>query len=325
VLLLTREDVTKLLEVDDAIEAVRTSFEELRTGKVEALRSFLDVSQYDGIFLAMSAHVKGVKGMGLKVVTAYKENGKRFGLPTIFSTLLLYNPASGEPLAVMDGAHLTAMRTAAGSALATQYLSRPDSHALGIIGTGVQGRTHLAAILRVRDITKVLAYDVDPSGLREFIDEMSTKLSIGIAEVDNPRQLVEESDVIVTSTTSAVPVFKGEWLRKGTHINSVMSITPTMRELDDLTISESRIVVDDVVPALREAGDIIEPLQRGLISEDDISSLADVIAGRKEGRKNSEEITIFKSVGVPSHDVCVALKIYQKAMASGAGNFVSMQ
>src|SRR5207247_11033499 len=140
--------------------------------------------------------------------------------------------AADEPLAGMDGAQLTAIRTAAGSALATQYLSRPDSHALGIIGTGVQGRTHLAAILRVRDITKVLAYDVDHSGLRKFIDEMSTKLSIGIAEVDNPRQLVEESDVIVTSTTSAVPVFKGEWLRKGTHINSVMSITPAMRELD---------------------------------------------------------------------------------------------
>ena len=273
----------------------------------------------------MSSHVRGVGGVGLKVVTAYKENMVRFGLPSILATLFLFKPTTGELVAVMDGSHLTAMRTAAGSALATRYLSRPDSRSLGIIGAGVQARTHLAAIAKVRDLKSVLVYGPDPVRVRAFVDDFSTEPSLNVSEARSARQVVEESDILVTATTSGTPVFKGEWLRQGTHINSIMSIRPTMRELDDRTISLSRIVVDDVESVLHEAGDIIQPIERGMISRDDICSLGDIIIGRREGRRDSEEITLFKSVGVPSHDVCVASLVYEKATKSGVGLSLKMQ
>jgi len=324
VLLLTGEDVRQLLGVDDALEAVTISFEALSAGNVESWRSFLDMSQHGGTLLAMSAQVKGLGGAGLKVIAVYKDNMAKFGLPSAQATILLFKPSTGELLAMMDGSHLTAMRTAAGSALATKHLSRLDSHTLGIIGTGAQGRTHVLAISRVREIKRILAYDSDRSRMASFVGNLSRDVHSEIREAESPKQLVRESDIIVTATTSPVPVFDGEWLRKGTHINSIMSITPTMRELDDRTVSMSRIVVDDFESAMREAGDIIQPIAGKLISPKDIDSLGDVISGKRPGRTNEDEVTVFKSVGVPSHDVCAALKVYDKATRLHVGRSFMM-
>ena len=323
-LTLTNDDVKSLLTVKDAIEAVEQSFREVASGRVKMNRSYIDITHHEGTYLSMASYLQGANKLGIKIVTAYKNNPSRFNLPTIMATVILYRPETGERIAMMDGAHITSMRTGAASALATEHLAREDSHKVGIIGTGIQGRTHLAAICQVRKITECAAYDIDTTSCRRFVSDMTKQLGVPITAVQNPQEVVRRSDIIVTATTSSTPVVKGEWLREGSHLNSIMSISPTMRELDDQVIKSSKIVVDDLETALKESGDLVMPIASGVISRDDIyAELGDIVIGRKKGRTNEKEITLFKSVGLPSHDVCVASKVYEKAVAAGFSDKIS--
>jgi alanine dehydrogenase len=317
-LTLSNDNVKSLLTVKDAIEAVEQSFREVASGRVKMNRSLIDITQHDGTYLSMASYLQGANKLGIKIVTAYKNNPSRFNLPTVMATVLLFRPETGEPVSIMDGAHITSMRTGAASALATKHLAREDSHSVGIIGTGIQGRTHLTSICQVRKVTECTAYDIDTASCQRFVSEMTQQLGIPITASKNAEEVVTRSDIIVTATTSSTPVVKGEWLREGTHINSIMSISPAMRELDDRAIKSSKIVVDDIETALKESGDLVMPIASGLISREDIyAELGDIVIGRKKGRTNEKEITLFKSVGLPSHDVCVASKVYEKAVAGG--------
>jgi len=233
---------------------------------------------------------------------------------------LLNDPATGELLALMDGILLTAMRTGATSALATKYLSRKDSETLGIIGAGAQAPFQAEAISKVRSIHKILVYDKDQKIAGHFSEAVSKSLQIPVHAMASPQKVVVGSDILVTVTTSTTPVFDGHDLKKGTHINAVGAYTPEMRELDDVTVRRSKIVVDTYEGCMAEAGDLLIPIRDGKFSKENIhADLGEIVLGQKPARTREDEITLFESVGFALEDLMVATLAYKKAGEQGVG------
>jgi ornithine cyclodeaminase/alanine dehydrogenase len=327
-LLLTRKDVQSVLTMKDAIAAVEEGLRQLALGKVMMpQRTAIRISDFHGLHLGMPAYVGSAEGAGalaLKVVTVYPDNPSQHGLPTTIGTLLLNDPRTGALVAIMDAGFLTAMRTGAVSGVATKYLAREDARSAGIFGAGVQARTQLMALCEARPIERAVVYDLMPEARDRYATEMSAQLSIDIETTGDPRDCVA-SDVIVTASSSATPVFEGSWLAPGTHINGVGSHSPAARELDTETLRRAKVVADHVPACLAEAGDLITPIQEGAYSEDSIhSSLGEIVAGLKPGRESAGEITLFKSVGLAVQDAATAARVYELAQDAGVGTQIEI-
>jgi ornithine cyclodeaminase/alanine dehydrogenase len=272
----------------------------------------------------MPAYLEEMNALGIKVVSVYPDNPK-LGLPTILGVVLLTEPKSGELLAVMDGAYLTAVRTGAASGVATKHLARKDADEVGIIGTGVQGKKQVAAVCEVRPIKKVKAYDVLPDKCKLFCSEVSKELGVKVVQVGSARDAVSGSDIVLTASTSKTPVVEGEWLEEGTHVNAIGSHTPDARELDATAVKRAKLVVDSKEAALKEAGDLIIPISQGLLSQDHIfAELGEVVTGKKPGRENESEITLFKSQGLAIQDISTARRVYDLAIKKGVGRVVQL-
>ncbi len=324
-LLLTRADVQAALTMADAIAAVEEAFRQQQQGTAQLpLRTPIRIPQHHGLVLFMPAYIGGMDALGMKVVTVYPDNPSQHGLPTILATVLLNDPRTGQLLAIMDGAYLTAMRTGAASGVATKYLARPDARVVGIFGAGIQARTQLMAMVAVRPITAARVYDPRADLADAFCREMSQALGISCVAVAEPRAAVEGCDIIITASTSKTPVFDGQWLAPGTHINGVGSHSPDARELDSLTIRRSKVVVDLRSAALAEAGDLIIPINAGEITADHIrAELGEIVAGAP-GRSQADEITLFKSVGLAIQDVSTATRVYELARQKGIGQEIHL-
>jgi len=324
-LLLTRKDLERVLSMKDVIEAVEKAFLELYHGKAKVpLRTILEVEKHDGFLLYMPSYLESSEALAVKVVSLYPENPKK-GLPSVLASILLNDPESGKPLAFMEGAYITAMRTGAASGVATKYLAREDAKTVGIIGAGVQARTQLWAVCEVRTIEKAYVYDINKEKSQNFADEMSKKFEIKIDVADSPREVVENSDILIVATTARKPVLKGEWVREGTHINSIGWVGKDARELDSATVKKSKLVVDSREGVLSESGDIIIPIKEGIIDETHIyAELGELVAGAKKGRENDREVTLFKSVGLAIEDAITAKLAYEKALRSGVGTYVEL-
>jgi ornithine cyclodeaminase/alanine dehydrogenase len=264
--------------------------------------------------------------LGMKLVSAYPDNPTKYNLPTILGTVLLNDPRTGALLSIMDGAWITAMRTGAVSGVATRYLAREDARTVGIFGTGVQARTQLMAMKEARKLKDVKAYDIVPENSRKFSEEMTESLGITVMPEKDPMEVVSGSDIIVTATTSKVPVFNGEWLKEGVHINGVGSHHgPGVKELDEVTIRKAKVVVDQREASLKEAGDLMDPISKDVISADHIyAELGELVTGKKKGRTSNNEITVFKSVGLAIQDVATGMKVYELAKAKGVGQLIDI-
>ena len=229
-------------------------------------------------------------------------------------------PWTGRPLAIMDGTEITAYRTGAASAVATKYLSREDSSRLCIVGAGAQSRRQLDAILEVRDIRKVMAYDVvraAAEGLARYAESLGRGLSAEAS--DSPRECVESADVVVTATPARSPVVMDEWVRPGTHINAIGADAPGKEELDPAILLRSKIVVDDYEQTIH-SGEINVPISKGILRRDQIyAELGEIVAGRKPGRTSREEVTVFDSTGVGILDVATAHSAMAAALRKGLG------
>lgn len=295
----------------EAIDAVEEAFKELQQGEaIMPERTTLMLK--NGSISQMSAYLKRMNVATTKVFGIFPKNVE-YNLPTTVATLLVYDLETGKVTTVMDAAYLTALRTGAVSGVATKYLSRKDSKNVGIIGCGMQGKTQLLAVREIREIEKVCAFDKVSSVRKLFAEEMSKKLGIDVLHVDSPQKVVKDADVVITATTSAEPVVKGEWLSWGTHINAIGSYYSNARELDTETIVKSKVVVDLRKAALEEAGDIILPIKEGAITERHIyAELGEIVTGKKSGRVDDDEITVFKSVGLAIQDAAVAKFIIKK-------------
>lgn len=318
-LLLNREEVISVLDMKDCMDVVEKAFGELANGTT-VLPLRINIEPPDGTSLYMPAYLKDMGALACKIVTVYKNNPKKFNLPTIIGKVLLQNPETGDVICLMDGSYLTAVRTGAASGVATKYLARKDKDQIaGIFGAGAQARTQLWAVSVARDISKAYVYDIFDEAVDKLIVEMSKKLNIEIIKKDSPDKILE-ADIICTATTSATPVFDGAKVKEGTHINAIGSYSPDTRELDTEIIRRSKLTGDSKEVCFSEPGDIIIPLKEGSINKAHFyAELGEVIVGKKHGRVNDKEITIFKSNGLAIQDAATAKLVYEKAIKAGIG------
>jgi alanine dehydrogenase len=324
-LILSREQVQELLDMRAAIDAVESALVEFSAGQaVMPVRVTTAVPAHGGIVLGMPAFLGQTNALGTKIVTVYKNNPAR-GLPTILAVVVVNDPETGKVEAIMDGGYLTAIRTAAASAVGTRYLARPESRTLGILGTGVQGFSHLWAMKEVAAVEEVVIYNRSADKAREFKRQYSERFGLPIEIAANEEAVCRAADILVLATTAAEPIIRREWLKPGVHINAVGSHSPGARELDSETVAASRIVVDSREANLKESGDLLIPMNEGKIGpaafDDEIGEVA---VGKKPGRRSPDEITIYKSVGIAIEDVATANLVLQRARAQGVGTQVEL-
>lgn len=322
----------ELVPMPLAIELMKAVFAAYSAGRtISPLRLPIQMPDGSGVTLYMPAYVPATAGApaasGAKVVSVFAGNPER-NLPTINALVVTVDPTNGLPLGVLEGATLTALRTGAVSGAATDLLARPDAAVLAIIGAGAQGVTQAAAVCAVRPIRGIRVHDLSPESAASFKARLATwnaEAAERVTVAESAEAAVREADVICTATTSSIPVFRDEWLAPGAHVNGVGAFTPEMQELPAATVARARVVVDAVEAALHEAGDLIKPLQSGLISAEHVSiELGHVAADPTIGRQNARQITLFKSVGNAIQDMIVAGAALQRAGEAGLGQSIDL-
>lgn len=318
-LVLTRADLEAVLEVPALMAQLEEAFRQHAAGGVRALpRQHLPLDGRDALLL-MPCAVPALGAVGTKAVTVCFGNPTR-GLPTVMAAYLLHDPATGEPLALLEAGYLTALRTAATSALAARYLARPDSCAVACFGAGVQAGFQLRALQTVLPLRHVEVLSRSHATAEAFARRVQASLGLAAAPAASPAAAVGRADLVVTATTSATPVFDGRDLRPGTHVDAVGSFQPTTRELDGETLRRARVFVDTLEGAWQEAGDLLLAVAEGAITRAHVAGeLADLVTGRQPGRRAPEEITCFKSVGYAAEDAVTARLAYDRARAAGRG------
>jgi ornithine cyclodeaminase/alanine dehydrogenase len=314
-LYLTERDVTQLLTMDDTLAAVEAVFKSQASG--DATNEPRRRSRASGATLhVMSGAIANFgefKGLlGLKAYTVTR-SGARFHVS-------LYDAESGELLAYIEADKLGQMRTGAASGVATKYLARDDAKTVGIYGTGWQARSQLAAVCAVRAIESVKVFSRKAENRQKFCEEMSAQLGLpDITPVETP-EAAAGADIIITITSSRLPVLEGQWLEHGTHINAAGSNSILRRELDDEVIRRSSfIAVDSINQARIEAGELVTAVEKGVLTWERVKELRHLVGGAMRGRKNVEEITMFKSLGIAIEDIATAAVLYHKAKEQNVG------
>lgn len=316
---LSADDVKRALPMKDAIAKMKEAFALLSSNQaVVPPRIHLDISERNGTILMMPVYIQQCNRIGLKFLSLFGDNVEQ-GLPMIQAVVIVMDAGNGRPLALMDGASLTALRTGAGTGAATDILARHDSHVAVIFGAGVQGRTQLEAVCAVRSITQAYVVDIDRPRAEEFAREMSIRLSLPV-DVAESHEVVEQADIICTVTTSAAPVFSDSNLKAGVHINAVGSFKPHIREIPAETVVRAKVIVDHRTSCLNEAGDLLIPMQAGLIDENHIyAEIGELINNAQSGRISDTEVTLYKSVGNAVQDLVAASEVLEMANALDLG------
>jgi len=310
-LILTGNDVRQALPMRETIEAMKQAYASLSNGTAQVpLRTHLPILSHDGLSLFMPAYVKTerAEALAIKVVSLFPDN-PNLGLAYIQAAVLVLDPVTGRPVALLEGSSLTAIRTGAAGGAAVDLLARPESRILAVFGAGTQGRTQLEAACSVRNIDTAFVYDPDPKRAESFVVEMAghTPIPRDLRVAKNSAEAVRDADIICTATTSTKPVFLDGNIKSGTHITGVGSYTPAMQEIPTETVKRARVFVDSRAASLAEAGDLIIPLQARIIGESHISNeLGEIVLGRKSGRESAGQITFFKSVGLAVQDAMAA-------------------
>lgn len=318
-LVLSHRDVEELLTMRECIAVMEDALASLARGEVHnPLRQAIRAPGAPGLLGLMPAWRGGEHGYyALKEVCVYPENPKR-GLDTHVGTVILHSGETGEPLAIMNASAITAIRTAAVSAVATKLLAREDANVLAVLGNGVQAKAHLAAIPLVRALreTRVYARHADAA----------QPLASSSRFVSSAEEAVRGADIVVTATSSREPILKREWLKPGVHINAVGSSIAAARELDGATVAAASLFVDRRESTVNESGDYLFALREGAISgpEHIRGELGDVLSGVTAGRSSPDEITLFKSLGLAVEDLASAVFLYEKARREGRGTWVEI-
>jgi alanine dehydrogenase len=318
-LYLSAEDVRRALPMTDAVAAVKDAFRDLSAGRVEAPGRTKLGLEADGLALVMPCSSARAGAASLKWLSYFPSNPSR-GLPVIHALVVLAGTASGEPLAILEGTALTAIRTGAASGAATDVLARGEASTAAIFGAGVQARTQLTAVAAVRRLTRACVYDVRPSAAAAFAAEMTARCGVKVAVAHTPSEALSRADIVCTATTATEPVFRDSDVRPGTHINAVGVFDSRYAEIPPETVARARVVVDRLEAALEEAGDLLRPAAAGLIDAAHFQAeLGDVLTGRTDGRRSPDEITLFKSVGLAVQDLYASVLAVSNARGMGLG------
>lgn len=305
-LLYSEDQVRQAINIDDVIRVIREAFARGFATVHMPARTMLKMD--DAILLVMPCYDTALHAAGVKLVSVSAK-------ARVQAVYELLDPQTGIALARMEANYLTDARTAATSAVATDLLARKDVETLGIFGSGRLAMAHLAALPRVRNFKRFLVCGSGRSDLMTFYASIKKEFKVDI-ETASPEKLARESDVICTCTPSPTPLFDGNWLRPGTHLNLVGAFQPETREVDDTTVKRALVVVDAYDGALLEAGDLLIPLENGTIDRSHIvADLHEIAAGKKAARKSAESITLFKSVGCAMEDLVIAQLVYQHSSA----------
>ena len=323
-LLLSEKQVQGLIDIEELIAALEQAHIQYSTDNaVMPVRLVVPLPQIDGRITSMPGYLNEDKALGMKVVTYFQSNPKR-NLPAILATIMLFSAETGKMIAAMDGSYITAIRTACASAMATKILANAQTPVLGILGAGVQARAHIQALTRVRKLEKIKLYSPSGASAAAVKREMA-QVPVRMEVAENPEAAVRDADLVVTVTTSREPILKTDWLKPGVHINAVGSHRPDMREIDGATLARAKVVVDSREAIMAECGDILLALKEGSISKESIhGEIGEVLTGTKAGREHTDEVTLYKSVGIAIQDVATANLVYHKALKQEVGTTVEI-
>lgn len=311
-LLLREEDVARVLQMDQVIAAVEEAFRLLGDQKAINRPRQRSTTTAGTILHVMSAAIPSLQVMGLKAYTS-AHGGTRF-------IGMLYSVETGELLAMIEANRLGQLRTGAASAVATKYMARPEAGSVGIIGTGWQARSQIIAISRVRPVALVKCHSRMAQHREAFAEEMVAELAAEVIPVETAAEAVDGVDIIVTATTAADPVLRGEWLQPGVHINAIGSNWANKRELDTEAVRRSeRAAVDNLEQARQECGDLIGAIDAGVLAWERVVELGQIVNGVSPGRGSPREITLFESQGIALEDVATMKLAYETALTMGVG------
>jgi ornithine cyclodeaminase len=305
---ITGDDIDRVLTYPALIEALREAF---RGDITVPVRHHHAIGNATLLLMPAWTAGEGLESfLGCKIVTVFPDNGK-LGKPAVLGSYILMSGATGEPLAAMDGTSLTRWRTACASALAASYLAREDAAHLVMVGAGALAPYLVRAHASVRPLKRVTLWNRN----RGRAVQAAFALAVGGIEVEVVDELeaaVREADIISCATLSTTPLLRGKWLKKGAHVDLVGGFTPKMREADDDAVKKSRVYVDTRAAALKEAGDIVQPLKKGVLKKTGVrGDLFDLCRGKAKGRTREGEITLFKSVGTAIEDLAAAMVVWQ--------------
>lgn len=323
--IISQSDVERLLPVADCVPVMREAMMATSRGDVSLpIRQFMPVPGAPGKLALMpgtlgEAGVAEDASFGIKLVCKYdRPHGDPLG--THVGMVVLFDSAKGVPLAMIEGSSLTAIRTSAASALATDLLARKDASRIAVIGNGEQAMRHIAAMQAVREISHVMVWGRDRGRAERFAIEAGRKFNVAVETAANPGSAVENADIICATTSAREPVLLGADLKSGQHLNLVGSAIPTTSEVDSEAVKRSRFYVDYRPAAMAAAGELLKAIEAGVVAQDHIvAEIGEVAAGDLPGRNSSNEITCYKSLGVASQDLAAAYAVWHRAEAEGAG------
>ena len=318
--ILSAADIRACLPMSGAIDAMRTAFAQLSSGEA-VVPDRIAVSTEEGISLFMPGYLPREGHLAAKVVSVYAGNPS-VGLPVIQGVVLVLDSHTGVPVALMNGAYLTALRTGAAGGLATELLAVEDASVLTVFGAGPQARTQIEAVRAVRPIREIRLVSRPTEGARILADELE---GVDVQVFEDPERAVLGAQVIVTATDSRKPVFPGGAIGEGVHVNAIGAFTPEMAEVDGDLISRAKVVVDLRATVMAEAGDLVQAIEGGAFSLESIhAELGEVVSGERTGRESPREITLFKSVGNAAQDVAVACRILDAAIGQDVGTLLEI-
>ena len=323
VLMVSHQEVKQWLPMDACMDVMAETLKLLSRGSaLNPLRHLMWLPDKTGVLGMMPAHLADSRVMGLKAISVFPGNHAT-EYDSHQGTVMLFETQNGRLLAMMDAGKITAIRTAAVSGVATRLLARDDAAELAILGSGVQAHTHFEAMRVARNISGVRVWSRRFEHAQKFADQASTACNIPIKAFDKAREAVDGADIICTVTSATDPILQGDWISSGTHINAVGSSVPFARELDTAAVAKSKLFVDRRESTLNEAGDFLIPQKEGAIDENHIKGeIGDILLDIVGRRSSSEEITLFKSLGLAAEDVAAAHYIYQKALKNEKGEWI---
>ncbi|PYS22663.1 MAG: ornithine cyclodeaminase [Acidobacteria bacterium] len=323
VLVLNQSEVERLLLMHECIAAMEDVFIALARGEVEQpLRTIFRPPTVKGVMAMMPAFRGGERPLfGLKAICVFPGNAA-IGKDAHQGGVMLFDGATGELLAVANASAITAIRTAAVSALATKALANEDAGDLALIGAGVQTRKHLESIACVRKLRRVRVAASRFESAKLFADEMQPTIAVPIEPVETVQEAIRDANLIVTATTAREPVVKREWISAGAHINAIGTFSPKAREIDSATMAAARVFTDRRESAFNEAGDYLLAAQEGMIGPEDVTELGEVLIGSNPGRTSRNEITLFKSLGLAMEDLAATFHAYEKGRDENIGSWI---
>jgi ornithine cyclodeaminase len=316
------------LDLDALIDALGDAMADLSAGRASVPdRIAALVPDRDALLAAMPGYVPSLGALVSKLVSLFPRNAGS-SVPTHQAVIVVFDPETGSPVALLDGTEITAVRTGACSALSVRLLAREDASVLAVLGTGVQARSHARAVVRVRPLSRIVIAGRDRRKADALVTELVADLDVAVSAVDSYREALEHADIVCATTHALEPVVRRGWLAPGSHVTSV-GYNPAGRELDDQTVIDALVCVESrraaLAPVPAGSNDLTQPIRDGLITPEHVhAELGELASGTKPGRTSAEQITLYKSVGVAVQDAAAAALVLAKAREVGAGHQLAL-